>query len=68
MIPGTMAVASDRAGQVLARPLFRRLNVNMHTLNTYASHTYIRTSKPSHRPSRLGKQLPIIVQISVTKR
>ena len=29
-----MAVASGRAGRVLARPLFRRLNVLMRTLNT----------------------------------
>ena len=29
-----MAVASGRAGRVLARPHFRRLNVHMRTLNT----------------------------------
>ena len=29
-----MAVASGRASRVLARPLFRRLNVHMRTLNT----------------------------------
>ena len=48
-----MAVASGRAGRVLARPLFRRLNARtcMGTLNT-----------------RLGKRLPIIAQISPTKR
>ena len=31
-----MAVASGRAGRVLTRPLFRRLNVHMRTLNTCA--------------------------------
>ena len=29
-----MAVASGWAGRVLARPLFRRLNVHVRTLNT----------------------------------
>ena len=29
----TMAVARGWAGQALAQPLFRRLNVHMHTLN-----------------------------------
>ena len=51
-----MAVASGRAGRVLARPLFRRLNVHMRTLNTCQA-------EPS------GKMAAgIIVQISPTKR
>ena len=58
-----MAVASGRTGRVLARPLFRELNVYMRTLKTREV-ICIRTSKPS----RLGKQLPTIVQISLTKR
>ena len=51
-----MAVASGRAGRVLARPLFRRLNVHVRTLNA-SEVIRIRTSK-------VGKRLPIIVQIS----
>ena len=54
--PQGMAVASGRAGRVLARPLFRRLNVHVRTLNA-SEVIHIRTSK-------VGKRLPIIVQIS----
>ena len=57
-----MAVASSRAGQVLAQPLFRRLNVHVRTLKTQEV-VRIRTSKLSS----LGKRLPNIVQISLTK-
>ena len=47
-----MAVANGRAGRVLARPLFRRLNVPLaHTMKTLE-----------------GVRLPIVVQISVTER
>ena len=47
-----MAIASDQADRVLAWPLFRRLYVHMHTLNTRKA-VHIRTSKPRRR-------LPII--------
>ena len=43
----SMAIASGRAGRVLAQPLFCRLNVHMPTLNTREV-VRIRTSKPSH--------------------
>ena len=58
-----MVVASGRADRVLARPLFCRLHMHMHTLNACGV-VCTRTSKPSH----LGKWLPIIVQISLTKK
>ena len=51
-----------KAGWVLARLLFRRLNVHVRTLNT-SEVVRIRTSNLSH----LWKRLPIIVQISLTK-
>ena len=62
-VPSTqhhMAVASGRAGLVLARPLFRRLNVHMQTLNT-CKVVRIRTNNPN----RLRKQVPI-KKISLT--
>ena len=58
-----MVVASGRADRVLARPLFCRLHMRMRTLNACGV-VCPRTSKPS----RLGKWLPIIVQISLTKK
>ena len=56
MISRHMAVESGQAGWVLARPLFRRPNVHIPTLNTHEV-VCIRTSK-----------LPIIVQILLTKK
>ena len=53
-----MAVASGRAGRVLARPLLHRLKVHMRTLN-------LRTTS---KPSSLGKQLAVVVQVSQTKK
>ena len=53
-----MVVTGGRTGQVLAQPLFRGLNVHVRTLNTREV-VRIRTSKLS----RLGKRLPVIVQI-----
>ena len=58
-----MAVASGRAGWVLARPLSYRLKVRMCTSSTREGCMYIKTSQPSC----LGKWLPIIVEISLTK-
>ena len=55
-----MAVASGRAGRVLARP-----NVHVRTLNT-RDVLRVRTSKV--KPSRLVNWLPNIVQISLTRR
>ena len=57
-----IAIASDQAGRVLAQPPFRGLNVHIRTLKTREV-IHITTSKPS----RLGKWLSIIVQISLTK-
>ena len=48
-----MAVVSGRAGRVLARPVFRRLNVHMRTLDTREV-IRIRTSKPSCLEKRLA--------------
>ena len=63
-VPSTqhyMAVASGRAGWVLARrPLFHRLTVHMQILNT-CKVVRIRTNNPN----RLRKQVPIM-KISLT--
>ena len=58
-----MATASGRAGQVLAKPPFRRLNVHGRVCfeSTQSLIWHIRT----YKPSGLGKWFPIIVQISV---
>ena len=58
-----MAVASGRAGWVLAQPLSYRLKVHMCTSSTCEGCMYVKTSQPSC----LEKWLPIIVQISKTK-
>lgn len=56
-----MAIASGRAAQILAQPLYLRLN-GMCTLNTHEV-VCLRTSKLSY----LGLRLPIIVQFDGQK-
>ena len=59
-----MAVTSGRAGRILARPLFRRLNVHVRTFNT--NEVVLITLEPSlkaaahHRANSTDKKVTLL--------